>query len=109
MIPAMLIQPYVENALKHGIAAKKNGGHVVVRFDKTEESMLEIRVEDDGLGFNPDYSAEKGSLGLRLSGSRAQTYNQLFGMKIEISFHNKKNLSPGKSGTIVLIKIPIAL
>jgi ligand-binding sensor domain-containing protein len=107
MIPAMLIQPYVENALKHGIAAKKDGGTVIIRFTKPEENLLEISIEDNGAGFTPEHNADNSSLGLRLSGSRAETYNQLFDMKIQINFHNKKNLDPNESGTIVKIKIPI--
>lgn len=107
MIPAMLIQPYVENALKHGIAARKEGGNVIIRFTKSEEQLLEISVEDDGVGFTCAHNADSSSLGLRLSGSRAETYNQLFGMKIEIIFHDKSHLRSGESGTIVQIKIPI--
>lgn len=106
LIPAMLIQPYVENALKHGIAARKEGGNVIIRFSRPEKNQLEISVEDDGIGFTQEPDANNNSLGLRLSGSRAKTYNQLFGMKIQISFYNKKNLHPDVSGTIVQIKIP---
>ena len=107
MIPAMLIQPYVENALKHGIAARKQGGSVVISFDQPEEKLLMISVEDDGVGFKPGHNGNKSSMGLRLSGSRAETYNQLFGMKIDISFQNKNNLDPEKSGVIVNLKIPL--
>ncbi|KAA5534615.1 hypothetical protein F0919_08320 [Taibaiella lutea] len=107
MIPAMLVQPYVENALKHGIAARKEGGNVIIRFAKSEKTLLEISVEDDGMGFTPEYNTDKNSLGLRLSGSRAETYNQLFDMKIQIIFHNKKHIRSDESGTIVQIKIPI--
>jgi hypothetical protein len=107
MIPAMLIQPYVENALKHGIAARKEGGNVIIRFDKPKEGLLMISVEDDGVGFTTRHNGNKSSLGLRLSGSRAETYNQLFDMKIEISLHNKKNFHADKSGIIVQLKIPV--
>jgi hypothetical protein len=107
MIPAMLIQPYVENALKHGIAARKEGGNVVISFHQPEENLLMISVEDDGVGFNPGHNGNKSSMGLRLSGSRAETYNQLFGMKIDISFQNKNSFHPDKSGIIVQLKIPI--
>lgn len=107
VIPAMLIQPYVENALKHGIAARKEGGQVIIRFDQPEEDLLMISVEDDGVGFTTKHNGNKNSLGLRLSGSRAETYNQLFGMKIDISFLNKNDVDPHKSGTIVQLKIPV--
>jgi LytS/YehU family sensor histidine kinase len=107
VIPAMLIQPYVENALKHGIAARKEGGTVIIRFDQPEEGLFMISVEDDGIGFTTRHNGNKSSLGLRLSGSRAETYNQLFDMKIEISLYNKKSFHPDKSGIIVQLKIPV--
>lgn len=107
MIPAMLIQPYVENAMKHGIAARREGGTVIIRFEQPEENQLEISVEDDGMGFTPEHNGNIGSLGFRLSGSRAETYNQLFGMKIKINLYNKKNFDPDKSGIIVQLKIPV--
>ena len=107
MIPAMLIQPYVENALKHGIAARKEGGHILIRFELPQPDLLLISIEDDGTGFDDKRKENKGSLGLRLSGSRAETYNQLFGMKIEINFYNKKNYHPDTSGIIVQLKIPL--
>jgi hypothetical protein len=107
VIPAMLIQPYVENALKHGIAARKEGGTVIIRFDQPEEGLFMISVEDDGIGFTTRHNGNKSSLGLRLSGSRAETYNQLFDMKIEISLYNKKSFHSDKSGIIVQLKIPV--
>jgi signal transduction histidine kinase len=107
MIPAMLIQPYVENALKHGIATRREGGEVLVRFERPAPDLLLVSIEDDGLGFEQKQKEQKSSLGLRLSGSRAETYNQLFGMKIEIDFYNKKNYHPDRSGFIVQLKIPV--
>lgn len=48
-IPPLLIQPYVENALLHGISGKENGGKVSVFFVK-KESYIEVSVEDNGQG-----------------------------------------------------------
>lgn len=48
-IPPLLIQPYVENAVLHGMAGRKNGGKVEVYFDK-KENHLEVLVKDNGQG-----------------------------------------------------------
>lgn len=52
VVPFLLIQPLVENAVKHGIAAKKGGGTIwVVAEDYGTEAMISI--EDDGVGMDP--------------------------------------------------------
>jgi len=48
-IPPMLAQPFIENALEHGIQHKDNKGHINVSFKK-EDSMISFVVEDDGIG-----------------------------------------------------------
>lgn len=51
-IPSLLIQPFVENAVWHGIAPKKGTGTVKVRFEQVEHDMLKVTVEDDGVGLS---------------------------------------------------------
>lgn len=101
LLPSMMIQPYIENALKHGIAGRSEPGLVIVRFEQAGDTLV-VSIEDDGPGFPGSNRGNKYSLGLRLSGSRAETYNQLFGTRISIGFENKH---PG-NGLIVHIKIP---
>lgn len=51
-IPALSIQPLVENAIKHGICKKIEGGTVVVKSYKTNKYYV-VEIKDDGVGFNP--------------------------------------------------------
>jgi two-component system LytT family sensor kinase len=51
-IPTLLLQPLVENAVKHGLAPKLEGGSIVLR-GRVESGRLRISVEDTGLGFDP--------------------------------------------------------
>ncbi|MBI2682127.1 MAG: histidine kinase [Acidobacteriales bacterium] len=48
-VPSMLLQPLVENAIKHGLAPKIDGGNVTLRSKKLEGRLV-IEVEDDGVG-----------------------------------------------------------
>ena len=50
MIPVMLIQPFIENAIWHGILPKKENGHVQVSINKQKDGMLNIQIMDDGVG-----------------------------------------------------------
>jgi len=50
-IPAMLLQPIVENAVNHGIFNKVDQGNITVDFKKVSNTELVISIEDDGVGF----------------------------------------------------------
>jgi sensor histidine kinase YesM len=64
LVPTLLLQPLVENAIRHGIGATDAGGEVVIRSDRIDGSVR-IRVENDGAGLAPDWQQRaEGSVGL---------------------------------------------
>ena len=50
LVPSMLLQPLVENSIRHGLASKVAGGTICVRSRLSEDGRLHIAVEDDGVG-----------------------------------------------------------
>jgi len=52
LVPSMLLQPLIENCIKHGLSGKVEGGVITLRAWR-EESMLKVSVEDDGAGIPP--------------------------------------------------------
>ncbi len=50
-VPALVLQPLVENAIKHGIMKKEEGGHIIIRSYKNDIGYV-VLVEDDGVGFD---------------------------------------------------------
>lgn len=103
-VPAMLLQPLVENALKHGIEPKVGGGsiHVSARRDG---GMLALRVADTGVGLAPDRAPGEGRAG-RAGNSYGLThvrerlralYGGRAGLKLEAQ-------SP--AGTVATVRIP---
>ena len=50
----MLLQPLIENSIKHGLEPRISGGTVTLRSRITEDGRLMIEVEDDGVGMAPD-------------------------------------------------------
>ncbi len=68
LVPCLIVQPLVENAIRHGISRRASGGAVTVTAERSTEG-LELRVADDGVGLPPDWSAEN-STGLGLSVTR---------------------------------------
>ena len=67
--PPMLIQPLVENAIKHGLEPKVIGGEILIR-GKKDDSLLQLEISDTGMGFKPD---RKDGLGLANIRERLQT------------------------------------
>ena len=83
-IPPLLVQPYVENAVQHGISGKDNGGKVSVFFEK-KANCLEVSIQDNGTGL----------IGERDQGENAKAHKP-FGMSItrnrlELLSGNKEN------------------
>jgi len=52
MVPVMMLQPFIENAIWHGILPKKGSGHVQVEVTKEKDGMLHVRIADDGIGIS---------------------------------------------------------
>ncbi|MBL0145867.1 MAG: histidine kinase [Chitinophagaceae bacterium] len=50
LIPSMLIQPYVENAIWHGLLHKEDKGHLVLHFSLSKSGSLNVIIEDNGVG-----------------------------------------------------------
>lgn len=74
-IPAMLLQPFVENAVKHGIAEKGNEGKIEIAFEK-HLSNLVLKISDNGKGFNTTQTYN--GLGLELSKNRISLLNTIY-------------------------------
>ncbi|MFF5383087.1 sensor histidine kinase [Pedobacter suwonensis] len=74
-IPAMLLQPFVENAVKHGIAGKGNDGKIEISFIKQETDLI-LSVKDNGNGF--DVEKDYAGLGLALTKNRISLLNSIY-------------------------------
>ncbi len=108
-IPSLLLQPFVENAINHGLVAKNGAGSLVLRFHlRKDENLLTCTIEDDGIGRKEaakmterrDQNDESyGNLMIKDLVTIFRTYEK---MKIDIDYIDK--LAP-LSGTIVTISI----
>jgi two-component system LytT family sensor kinase len=72
MVPSFLLQPLVENAIRHGVASRLSGGHVDITA-RRNGSTLELRVRDNGLGLADDWRRRRDSgVGLTNVSSRLE-------------------------------------
>jgi two-component sensor histidine kinase len=97
-IPSLLLQPLLENAIRHGLAPVREGGRVNVTAHR-EGDRLRLIVEDDGVGLRPGYAAGEG-IGLRNVQDRLHT---LYGQDSQFIIGPR---SAGR-GTSVTIVIPL--
>jgi|GEM_PF-954570 ligand-binding sensor domain-containing protein/two-component sensor histidine kinase len=108
-IPAMLIQPYVENAINHGLRnLKTRKGILSIRFTKVEKGVLCV-VEDNGIGREAAQrfrSVSHSSLGMYITRQRVESINQLYHTQIVITIKDKWNAPGDPGGTTIEILIP---
>lgn len=98
LVPNLILQPLVENALRHGFAARREPGLVCVRAG-LENGRLSLDVEDDGDGL-PEGHTRPTVLGVGLGTTRARL-EQLYGREHSFSFE-----APGHGGFAVRITLP---
>ena len=96
-IPALSVQPLVENAVKHGVSPVAGGGTIRVSTRETDSAYL-VLVEDDGIGFVPGALPEDGRSHLGISNVRQRLHAMCDG---ELTIQSK----PGR-GTKACIAIP---
>jgi len=103
-VPSMLLQPLIENSIKHGLASKVDGGTVVFesRLERGPEGLrLLLSVADDGIGIDDDRLAsilEQPGIGVSNVNERLQV---LFGANYRLSIKSQKG-----EGTKTTIEIP---
>ena len=95
-VPSLILQPLVENALRHGLLAKTGSGHLHVSAQR-DGDYLRLRVDDDGLGLPPTGHHE----GIGLSNTRARL-RALFG---EAASMDLARMAGG--GTRVELRLPL--
>lgn len=104
-IPSMILQPYIENAIWHGIMPNEKGGSVVLHIAKKNEAYLSIKIIDDGIGINNAVSNKKSehkSKGMDLTRERINLLNKIEVKPVQLSITQN-----GLSGTTVTILVPL--
>jgi sensor histidine kinase YesM len=111
-IPAMLLQPYIENAVKHGLLHKNGKKHLSVVFKK-EQNNLRISIDDNGIGMkkSAEINAIKNknhrSFATVAMQTRIDLLNKNNTQKITINNIDKLNGAQQSLGTTVIINIPV--
>ena len=115
-VPPMLIQPYIENAIWHGLMHKKDkeAGLVSLSLLK-QESILKCIVEDNGIGRKKAMEIKarksdtgKKSMGMAITRDRIALINQMYNMDAKVDIVDLGDNDGEATGTKVILEIPVA-
>jgi sensor histidine kinase YesM len=111
LVPPLIIQPIVENAIKHGILPKLGSeGKIQINLNYSADNMLHIRVEDDGIGLEATKISDlagpgrRGHFGIPLTRKRLEIMGDAHNVKARIAITSKDD---GSTGTIVDLILPL--
>jgi sensor histidine kinase YesM len=107
-IPSMILQPFVENAIWHGIMPSHRNGHIQIKAESLlKDSILQIKIIDNGIGITNAKKLVKNkthkSLGLQITKDRIMLFGKQYNIICQILTEDKED----SSGTVVTIKIPL--
>jgi tetratricopeptide (TPR) repeat protein len=111
-IPPLLLQPYVENSVVHGLQNKKGKGKIEIRLDYKNKG-IHCSITDNGIGRRKaeELKREKGikhiSHGSKIAETRLQLLNKIYGRKIGVSYTDIVDENNNCKGTIVEFNLPI--
>jgi hypothetical protein len=109
-VPNMVIQPFVENAIRHGIRYKQNGKGIIRVSFETHDRVLRCTIMDNGIGRDKAMQMRKEagvlhvSKGMDITFNRIESLNALTGMNISIVVEDLKDDKLVPSGTKAIIE-----
>ena len=113
LLPSLLIQPYIENAIWHGLLHKTNGEAILkIEFIK-RANTVEITVEDNGIGramaaqLKSKEAVHNTSRGLQITRDRIELIKNLYDISAAATITDLVNTDGSAAGTRVLISVPL--
>ena len=111
-LPPMIVQPYAENAIWHGLMPKKEGGILTIHISQEDDTAVYIVIRDNGIGrtkaaeLKMKQSPEHQSIGTKITGERIALLNERQHQSAHVDIVDE--FTDGQAaGTIVTIKLPL--
>jgi two-component sensor histidine kinase len=114
-IPTMILQPYIENSIRHGIRYReKGGGNIDIKFQKTVEGFICI-IQDNGIGrkkaseYKSQLHVEYQSKGMSLTAERINILNRQLSEPITIEIDDLNDAHDQATGTRITLRFPYTI
>lgn len=110
-VPPMLIQPFIENSIEHGIKPIGSGGHIKIQFKRGGYGII-IEVEDNGIGIDYTKNINKtgkshDSMALKITQERLDIIKKDTKKKTVLEIYDKRSRGIESQGTVAHIEIPV--
>ncbi len=112
LIPPMIVQPFIENALAHGLLHKKEKGNLIIDFKQEKDKFLIVRIKDDGVGrekakvIKERQSGNHESFSTQAIEKRLKILSDVYSEDFSYEYIDLQE-SGASSGTEVYIKLPL--
>jgi signal transduction histidine kinase len=113
LLPPMLLQPYVENSVRHGLRHKAGGpGYIHIHFG-THGGRLVVTIRDNGIGrkkameYKTGEHIEYQSKGMSMTSARIQMINILYKSQIDVKVEDLQDERGQPKGTLIVINFPV--
>jgi LytS/YehU family sensor histidine kinase len=109
-LPPLLIQPYVENAIWHGLMQQETAGCLEILITQPDDNILQIIVQDNGIGrqkaleLKSKSATKHKSFGMQLTNDRINMVNKIYNMKATVQYQDiyKEELPAGTRVTLII-------
>jgi hypothetical protein len=107
-VPPLIIQPFLENAIWHGLYPKQDQCKLILNIQKNDKDLM-IKIEDNGIGrqkaaeLKKDKTNLKTSIGINTTLDRLLTFEKIYGVKSKVTMIDKEDEAGVAQGTTVII------
>ncbi len=112
-IPPLVLQPFLENSLWHGLSSKKDSKKVVLSVEQISNSFIQIDIQDNGIGreaatkIKAKKSTNQKSIGINLTRKRLKNFVKGFKNGFSLAYEDLKDTSNQPIGTKVRLIVPL--
>lgn len=105
-IPSMMLQPFIENAVLHGLRQREGSGEIHITLKKIRKNVVNIQIEDNGQGLGSQQNHDHSSSTFILTRKRLAYFSKKYGYPFLLKVTDKQSISQ-ESGTIVELDVPL--
>lgn len=112
-VPSLVLQPFLENALWHGLSSKKDNKKILLKVTKPSEDYISISIVDNGVGrkeserINKNKILKRKSVGIAITKARLINFSKSFTTDYKIITEDLYDVNGAAAGTKVIVHIPV--
>jgi ligand-binding sensor domain-containing protein len=112
-IPPLLLQPFIENAIWHGLMHKVEGGTIWLKITQPKDNIIHAEITDNGIGraaaavIKSKSATQQKSFGMKVTGERIAAINQIYNTQTKVEVIDLTDEKGVANGTKVIVEIPV--